>query len=206
MKLRDANLKVKEKTVWHILLDVFCLHFLRIHHDYFFRRVFQSVRAQCLSGIISGLLLIYLFNYDCSNSTFSMLNMQLDGLLSFCQINLNSFVFCDVKITRTFFFLLCVLICTFDMFSIMVISFSIVFWHLYHIHTFINKFTRWRNDNISLDVYFFMIKICLREKKTLGHNITNFKRIITFRNYLPLVNLSLKSWFSEAAVHRCFSK
>ena len=113
MKLRDANLKVKEKTVSHILFDVFCLHFLRIHHDYFFRRVFQSVRAQCLSGIISGLLLIYLFNYDCSNSTFSMLNMQLDGLLSFCQINWNSFVFCEAKITRTFFFLLYVLICTF---------------------------------------------------------------------------------------------
>ena len=34
----------------------------------------------------------------------------------------------------------------------------------------------------------------------------SFKRIIKFRNYLPSVNLSLKSWFSGAAVHRCFSK
>ena len=32
---------------------------------------------------------------------------------SFCQINWNSFVFCNVKVTRTFFFLFWVLICTF---------------------------------------------------------------------------------------------
>ena len=31
------------------------------------------------------------------------------------------------------------------------------------------------------------------------------KRIIKFRKYLPSVNLSLKSLFSEAVVHRCFS-
>ena len=30
--------------------------------------------------------------------------------------------------------------------------------------------------------------------------------MIKFSKYLPLVNLSLKSWFSQAAVHRCFSK
>ena len=33
-----------------------------------------------------------------------------------------------------------------------------------------------------------------------------FERIIKSWNYLPLVSLSLKSWLSEAAVHRCFSK
>ena len=33
-----------------------------------------------------------------------------------------------------------------------------------------------------------------------------FKRIIKFRNYPPSVNLSLRCWFSEAAVRRCFSK
>ena len=30
--------------------------------------------------------------------------------------------------------------------------------------------------------------------------------MIKLRKYLPSVNLSLKSWFSEAAVHRCFTK
>ena len=30
--------------------------------------------------------------------------------------------------------------------------------------------------------------------------------MVKFRKYLPSVNLSLKSWFSEAAVHRWFSK
>ena len=31
MKLRDANLQVCKKTPQHILLHVFCLHFLRAH-------------------------------------------------------------------------------------------------------------------------------------------------------------------------------
>ena len=44
--------KLTKKPLSHILLLVFCLHFLRIHHDYFFRRGF--VRAQFLSGNISG--------------------------------------------------------------------------------------------------------------------------------------------------------
>ena len=55
-----------------------------------------------------------------------------------------------------------------------------------------------------------VIKICLREKKTFCHgkiwNTKSSKRIIKFRNYIPSVNLSLKSWFSEAAAYRCFSK
>ena len=45
--------KFTKKTLWHILLHVFCLHFYRMHHDYFFRRGFESVRAQFLSGNIS---------------------------------------------------------------------------------------------------------------------------------------------------------
>ena len=31
------------------------------------------------------------------------------------------------------------------------------------------------------------------------------KRIIKFRNHLPLINLSLRCWFSKVAVHWCFS-
>ena len=74
--------KLTRKTLSHILLHVFCLHFLRIYHDYFFRRVFESVGVQFLSGNIIGLFVIYLFNYDSSKSIFSMLNMRLDVLLS----------------------------------------------------------------------------------------------------------------------------
>ena len=29
--------------LWWLLLHILCLHFLRIHHDYFFQRVFESV-------------------------------------------------------------------------------------------------------------------------------------------------------------------
>ena len=97
--------KVTRKTLSHILLHVFCFHFLGIHHDFFFQRVFESVQAQFLSGNINGLLVIYLFNYDFSKSLFSMLNMQLDVLLSTVfQVNWNSFVSCNLKITRTSFF------------------------------------------------------------------------------------------------------
>ena len=54
MKLQDANLQVyKKKNLSHILLHVFCLHFLRMYHDYFFQRGFESVRAKFLSGNIS---------------------------------------------------------------------------------------------------------------------------------------------------------
>ena len=101
--------KLTRKTLSHIPLHVFCLHFL--HYDYSFWGVFESMPAQFLSGNIRGLLVIFLFNYNSSKSTFSMLNMQLDVFLSsFCQINGNSFVSCNVKITKIFFFLLCVLI------------------------------------------------------------------------------------------------
>ena len=108
MKLRDANLQTNEKTSFR---HAFCFHFLRIHYDYFFQKVFESVWPQFLSGNIMGLLVIYLFNDDPSKSTFSMLNMQLGGFLkySFCQINWDSFISCNVKINRTSFFLLCAL-------------------------------------------------------------------------------------------------
>ena len=44
MKLWEANLQVYKKTLSHILLRVFCLHFLRMHHDYFdFESVLQNL-------------------------------------------------------------------------------------------------------------------------------------------------------------------
>ena len=74
--------KLTRKTLSHILVQVFCFYFMRIHHDYFFRRVLESVRPQFLARNIAGLLVIYLFNEDSAKSTFSMLNMQLQVLLS----------------------------------------------------------------------------------------------------------------------------
>ena len=60
------------------------------------------------------LLVIYLFNYGSSKSIFFMLNMISDVVLSTIFVN-NFLVSCNIKITRTSFFLLslCVLICTF---------------------------------------------------------------------------------------------
>ena len=70
MKLRDANLQVNEKNSF--THPPTC----RIHHNYCFQRVLDSVRAQFLLGNIIGLLVIYLFNYDSPKSIFSMLNMN----------------------------------------------------------------------------------------------------------------------------------
>ena len=46
--------KLTKKTLLHILLHIFCLHFLRMDHDYFFRRGFKSVREKFLSENISN--------------------------------------------------------------------------------------------------------------------------------------------------------
>ena len=82
MKLRDASLQVYEKkTLSHILFHVFCLYFLRMHHNYFFRRGFESVEHNFFQWKVV-LLLIYLFNHDLSKSTIFMLSMTFDVLLS----------------------------------------------------------------------------------------------------------------------------
>ena len=84
------------------LAQVFSCEFCEISKDAFFYRTplvaasaFDSVRAQFLLGNISGLLVIYLFNYNSSKSTFYMLNVQLDVLLSTAfvkQIGTHSFL------------------------------------------------------------------------------------------------------------------
>ena len=54
MKLRDANLQVHQKNSFtYLSCNIFCVHSLRTHHDYFFQRGFESVRAKFLSGDIS---------------------------------------------------------------------------------------------------------------------------------------------------------
>ena len=56
IKLRDTNLQVNEKRHLakmhhsHILVHVFCLHFFRMHHNYFFWRGFENVRVLFFSG------------------------------------------------------------------------------------------------------------------------------------------------------------
>ena len=42
--------KFTKKTLSYFLYHVFGLNFLRMHHGYFFRRRFESVRAQFFSG------------------------------------------------------------------------------------------------------------------------------------------------------------
>ena len=102
-----STCKLTKKALSHILLHIFCLHFLRIHHGCFFQRVFESVRAQFLSGNISGLLVIYLFNCNSSKSTFSMFSS-----VQFLSNKLKLIHFLRCKITGTSIFLLmfCVLI------------------------------------------------------------------------------------------------
>ena len=60
--------KLTKKTLSHILLHTFCLHFLRINHDYFFTITisFRKYKRK---------VVIYLFNDDSSKSSFFMLNM-----------------------------------------------------------------------------------------------------------------------------------
>ena len=56
MKLQNADLQVHEKNSFtyppsYNISNIFCLHFLRTHHDYFFQRGFESVQAKFLSEI-----------------------------------------------------------------------------------------------------------------------------------------------------------
>ena len=43
---RSQSADLRKKTLLHIRFHVFCLHFLRMHQGYFFRRGFESVRVQ----------------------------------------------------------------------------------------------------------------------------------------------------------------
>ena len=50
---KTKNCYAEDVLKIHILLHLFCLHFLRTHHNYFFRRGFESVWTQIFSRIIS---------------------------------------------------------------------------------------------------------------------------------------------------------
>ena len=61
VKLGEANRQVYKKNFFSlILLCVFCLYFLRTHHDYFFRRGFEFVQALFLSGNINETIVTFI--------------------------------------------------------------------------------------------------------------------------------------------------
>ena len=91
---RCQPVSLRKKTLLHILFHVFCLHFLRMHHDYFFRSVCEYNFFQ--RKLV--LLVIYLFNHDSSKPTIFMLNISFDVLLSAVFVKLESFVSCNIKL------------------------------------------------------------------------------------------------------------
>ena len=70
-----STCKLREKTLSHILLYAFSVHFLRIHQDYFFTITISFRKYK-------GKIVIYLFNDESSKSPFFMLNMAFDVVLS----------------------------------------------------------------------------------------------------------------------------
>ena len=50
---KTKNCYAEDVLKIHILLHLFCLHFFRTHHNYLFRRGFESVWTQIFSRIIS---------------------------------------------------------------------------------------------------------------------------------------------------------
>ena len=84
-----STCKLTKKTLSNILLHVFCLHFLRMHDDYFFQRSFESVWAQFLSGNISGKEVKLL-------ARCSFLVRYCSLLVSFCSLLVT---FCSLLVT-----------------------------------------------------------------------------------------------------------
>ena len=116
MKLQDANLQVNEKKLF---LTSSFMHFTFTFSEY--SRLIFPKRLWKWASTISFrkykrkvvLLVIYLFNYDSSKSTFFMLNMAFDVLfltfwVQFLLYKLEFFVSCNSISTSTSFFLLCV--------------------------------------------------------------------------------------------------
>ena len=203
MKLRNASLQVYEvKTLSHILLHVFCLHFLMMYPNYFFQIGFESVWAQFLSGYIRGKYCYLQFTCSITIHLTSQVSSCWIWYLTFSRVRflsnkLKFFVSCNIKITRTSFFLLYVLICTFLYKNLVVLLHgdnNFLFWHLYSHFQQLSQ--RWRNDNLSLDVCynfvliknitssmfnFFLIKIsCLREKK---NNRETLEKHVSWKNH-----------------------
>ena len=82
--------RITKKTLLHILFQVFCLHFLRMNHDFFLRRVSEHNFFQ--RKVV--LLVIYLLTHDSFKPTIFLLNMSFDVLLSAVSCNIKLFALC----------------------------------------------------------------------------------------------------------------
>ena len=121
---------------------------LRMHQDYFFRRVCEYNFSQ--RKVV--LIVIYLFNRDSSKSFIFMLNTSFNVLLSAVFVKLESFVSCNVKL-----FALC-----FDIFFFLLKPNYSPLWHLYQIHTFNNNLhEEGMITSHLMCANFFMIKMLL---------------------------------------------
>ena len=86
--------KFMKKTLPHITLNLFCLLFLRTHHDYFFWRGFESTRAQFVSWNISESSISCNLPVQLRFTKVNFLHVE-NGIwccleYRFCQINGNS--------------------------------------------------------------------------------------------------------------------
>ena len=129
--------KFTRKPLSSIPFYVFCLHF----SENMTITSFEDALKECKHNFFQWkvvLLVIYLFNYSSSKSTFFMLNMAFDVLLSTVFVKQIEF-FVSCNITRTSFFLLCILICTKNLIVLNHGDNNFLFWHLYQIHTFNNN-------------------------------------------------------------------
>ena len=123
-----------KKTLSHILLHAFCLHFLRIHHDYFFMITisFRKYKRK---------VVIYLFNAIHLSQLSSCWIWHLTSpWAQFLSNKSKFFVSCNIKITKTscsvFWY---VLFCK-NLIVLHHVHNNFLFWHLYQIHNFRNNF------------------------------------------------------------------
>ena len=129
-----------KKPLSHILFQVFCLHFLRMNHHCFFRRGFESVRAQFLSvkssvtcnlSVQSRFISVNFLHVEYGTWRFFLSTDFVNKLEFFVPYN--------IKITRTFFFLLYLLFFYKKLIILHHGDNNFLFWHLYQIHSFNNN-------------------------------------------------------------------
>ena len=126
-----------QRKLFHIPLHIFYFHFLRMYHDCFFRRGFESVWVQFLSAE-SGITCNLPVQHDSSKSTIFMLNMAFDVLLSEVFVKyrkLESFVYCN----RLFGLCFGVYVFYWKLIILHHGNKNFLFWHLYQTDTFNNN-------------------------------------------------------------------
>ena len=183
----------RKKYLSHILLHVFCLYFLRMHRHSFFRRGFESVGAQFLSVNIRGKYFYFWFTCSISIHLSQLCSCWIWPLtfswVQFLSNTLQFFVSCNIKITKTFFFLPCVLIYTFLWKPNCSPSWwhKSLFWHLYQIHTFNNNL----NDEEMITSHLMcVIKQLFYDKNIMferekNNNRKTLAKHVTWQNHSP---------------------